>query len=673
MRSPHSRAIALTVAVALITIALPVASASAITASTQITTPSGISYPFVQENGKIAIAGTATGLAVPDLEIRCYYGTEQNEYRAIAREVPVVSGAFSAEGTATELPDAVCQLRAVPETKPAEKLALPPGDVEPYEGPIVVASEFFSEFFPEASPATSNYYAASSTLTGTFFLGGYALESYLYSPSGHDNAQLFYGAENLAASAAGETRSSVQVDGANAYLPKAAREVEQDLREEAASKKQSFTPPSGELSVEVHDHFNESTHQMTVEEEDPAVKCSPGAAVYPPTLSSCTSFLATGVKVKRTWQTSTEDHVASLTELWTSTDGAAHAVNVRYLDELASAKGGGAYEFPGEAAFGATKEGEARTFPAGPGTILYKTASSLSELGNGEDPQGAIVYDTPPSEAIAITNGSRGGTYSSFEAPYQRTVPAGGSSAPVRMTFIQAFALTEVDSLAAAAIAGYRPSVSISAPANGTTVTSPSITVTGTASDSGALSSLTVNGAGVAVGTGGTWSTAATLKAGANTITATVTDAAGLTASSSITVTYAPPKPAPTTASQTGSASGAKGRVTFTLACHGPAGTSCKVHVTLTAVERSRRGHLIAVVAAKTHSKKVTLAATTVTIPAGGRLEISLKLNATARKLLARFGKLPAHLVAILEGEGAHQTVIAENLTVRPKPRKHKH
>ena len=101
MRSPHSRAIALTAAVALIAIALPVASASAITESTQITTPSGIAYPFVQENSKIPIVGTAAGLAVSEVEIRCYYGTEQNEYRTIAREVPVTSAIASTGEHAT--------------------------------------------------------------------------------------------------------------------------------------------------------------------------------------------------------------------------------------------------------------------------------------------------------------------------------------------------------------------------------------------------------------------------------------------------------------------------------------------------------------------------------------------------------------------------------------------
>jgi Glucodextranase, domain B len=667
MRSPHPRAKVLVIAVAFITVALPVASASATTESTQITTPSGLTYPFVQEHDKLTIAGTATGLAVSEVEIRCYSGTEQNEYQLIAEGVAVVGGMFSVEASASNLPDELCQLRAVPQTPVREKLALPPGEPERFEGPVVAASEFF--------PETSNYYAASSTLTGSFYLGSYGLESDLYSPSGHDDAQMFYGEEHLTAYPPIETRSSVQVDATNVYVPAAARSVAQNLQEEAETKKEAFTPLTGEQSVVVHDQFSESTHQMTIEEEDPLVKCSPQASTYPPTLTSCTSFVSAGVKIERKWQTSDEDHVASMTETWASTDGAAHTVNTRSYNEMYSTTAGGVYEFPGEVAFAATKAGEAKTLPAGPGTILYKTSPSLSELGNGEDPQGAIVYDTAPSEPIKITaHGSA--TYNTFETPYQRTVPAGGSSTPLRMTFIQAFALTEVSSLAAAAIAGYHPSVSITAPANGATVSTPTVTVTGTASDTGALSSLTVNGAGVAVAaTGGAWSTSATLKPGANTITATATDQAGLSSSSVVTVTYTPPMPPPAKASQVGRVSGAKGQATITLACHGAAGTSCKIHATLTTVEKRRHGHLIAVVAAKTHSKQVTIATVTVVIPAGQKIKISLKLNATGRKLLARFGKLPAHLIVTLEGAGGHHTVIAQNLTIKPKPKpkKHKH
>jgi hypothetical protein len=240
---------------------------------------------------------------------------------------------------------------------------------------------------------------------------------------------------------------------------------------------------------------------------------------------------------------------------------------------------------------------------------------------------------------------------------------------------VQAFGLPEVRSLATAALASYNPTVAIASPSNGSTVTTPSVTVTGTASDSGALASLTVNGATVAVSSSGTWSTSVALKAGANTITATATDQAGLTSTATATVTYVAPSPKPPAAiaSQVGGASGAKGQATLTLACHGTAGTSCKIHVSLTTVERLRHGHLVAVLAVKTHAKQVTVAGITLVIPAGRQIKVALKLNATGRRLLARFGKLPAHLTAVLEGEGGHHTIVAQNLTIRPKRRKHKH
>jgi hypothetical protein len=364
--------------------------------------------------------------------------------------------------------------------------------------------------------------------------------------------------------------------------------------------------------------------------------------------------------------------VASMTDTWVSTDGAAHAVNARYYTEMASVSSGGAYEFAGESAFGAITKGETKTPPTGANVILYKTSAAVSEIGNGENPQGAIVYDSAPSEPIAVTSSSAGFSNSGFEDPYQRSIPAGGSMT-LRMSFVQAFGLPEVRTLAASALASYNPTVVITSPANATVVATPAVTVTGTASDSGALSSLTVNGAAVAVGAGGAWSTSVALKPGANTITATATDQAGLSSSGVITVTYTKPKPPAATASQVGGASGAKGEVTLTLACHGTAGTSCKIHETLTTIEKLRHGHLVAVAAAKTHSKQVTIASLTVVIQAGEQIKVSLKLNATGRKLLARFGKLPAHLTAILEGEGGHHTIVAQNLTIRPKPKKHKH
>jgi len=380
------------------------------------------------------------------------------------------------------------------------------------------------------------------------------------------------------------------------------------------------------------------------------------------------------VTLVRAWQTSNEDHVAWLTDTWRSTDGAAHTVNVRYYTELTGSAEGDVFRFPGEGGFAATnKAGETKTLPAGPGMILIKSAPGLSEGGNGENPQGVIAYDAAPSEPIAVTKASSKTKVNVFETPYQRTVPAGGT-ATLRMAFTQAFALPEAQALAEAAVASYYPAVSISSPASGSTITSatPAVTVSGTASDAVALSSLTVNGKAVAVAAGGTWSTSVPLTAGTNTITATATNQSGLSKSASVTVTYAPvaPRPAPATASQVGGVSGANGQATFTIACHGATGTSCKVRAEMSTVEKLRRGRVIGLIA-KVRSKTVTVASLTLVIPAGQTVKVTLKPNATGRSLLARFHRLPVHLTAILEGQSGRTTVIAQNLTIKPKPKPH--
>ncbi|MFN0125037.1 MAG: Ig-like domain-containing protein, partial [Blastocatellia bacterium] len=81
------------------------------------------------------------------------------------------------------------------------------------------------------------------------------------------------------------------------------------------------------------------------------------------------------------------------------------------------------------------------------------------------------------------------------------------------------------------------PVIAITAPANNATVTSATISVSGTASDAGGIASVTVNGT-AATYTNGNWTLAnVALNLGANTITAVARDNAGNTASAVVTVT----------------------------------------------------------------------------------------------------------------------------------------
>ena len=94
------------------------------------------------------------------------------------------------------------------------------------------------------------------------------------------------------------------------------------------------------------------------------------------------------------------------------------------------------------------------------------------------------------------------------------------------------------------------PAVTISSPANGAALTSPSLLVSGTATDSGrgnnGVSSVTVNGVsatgGTASGSGtANWSATITLTPGQNTITAVAYDTLNNAGQQQITVTYTPP------------------------------------------------------------------------------------------------------------------------------------
>jgi hypothetical protein len=643
--------------VAALTLAPLAVPGSAAALVSQITTPSNLTYTFAEPSSKITIEGTAS---VVEVDVRCYYGAGELSYRIAANKVPVTAGKFSVEALTSSFGRDLCQLRAVPT---GAKLALPPETKQEYEGPILVPSQFL--------PTNTNYIATADTLVGNFEFesaGFYSLESELYSPTAHASFASFFGEVSLPdiPEYPAIPRSQLQVDGVNAYAPAAAARLQSYLKLKA--------PIPGTPSIAVTKSFNESTHLITVNEEDPIVSCSPSSAVYPPTSGSCTSLVPSGVTLDRTWQTTNEDHVAWMTEAWRSNDGHAHAVNARYYNEMTSEEPQhGVYELPGSSSFSETHKGETKALPAGAGAILYKTNPTVPEAGDGVHPQAAIVYDKAPSEPLAFVRGSVEESPSVFELPYQITVPAGGSSPTLRMAFVQGFALTEVKALAETALASYYPTVAIGSPTNGTIVTTPAATITGTASDAVALSSLTVNGKAVSVGAGGAWSTSVSLSPGANTITATATNQSGLSKSASETVTYTPPPP-PATASQVGTVSGARGQVTFTLACHGAAGTICTIHAALTTVEKLRHGHLVGIVAARTRSRTVTVASRTLLIPAGLQVKVTIKLNALGRRLLARFHRLPAHLAVLLAGVPASTVVITQNITVRPAPKKrHRH
>jgi hypothetical protein len=646
-------------------------SASAAVSASRITSPASPAYALYDETlaphqPAFTVSGTTTGTG--NVALRCYFGVGPNEYRDVLKEVTVSGGAFSVAVDAEALDFAPCVLRAVPVS---DTKAHPPGSPteeakDPYQGPVIAGSRLEVE----SNEAVEDYYEFEARSVAGYFdieaAGACGLvESALYAANSLLPSADLFGCdatffEENEPSSGSSTRSDLQVDGADAYMPTTARYLEEDLA----------TKIAGAPQISVTQTFDRTSGLVRIREVDPLVKCSPGTS-FPPTKTSCKEFVSAGVQLERAWQTSSADRVALMTDNWSSTDGSAHTLSALYEQWFAaSTEAGGAFEFPGTGAFAPTAKGELVALATGPGAIYYKEDSETPAGGDGEHPQGAIVYDRSPSEPLnfheSTSAGKKIGT--EFNMPYRASIPASGTYT-LRMDFLQSETLTEAQTQSEALESSFAPTLSIASPSSGATVSTPSVTLTGAATDTGALSSLTIAGNAVPVAANGAWSTSVALAKGPNTIAALATDQAGLTASQSIAVTYAPPATpaAPLAqASRIAGPHGADGGASVTLECSGAAGTSCEVRTSLTTVERTRGGKPVAVSArrAKLRSKRVSVGFSKVMIPAGRQVKITVALNGTGKRLLARFGHLPVHLQVVLVSAGQRSTIVARNLTI---------
>jgi hypothetical protein len=644
--------------VVLLAVGVTATSAQAIIVSSQITTPAGTIYPLYNttvESPAIAVAGTASGTA--EVDIRCYYGAGAKSFYTLEAGVEVLGGAFSTtvQRSTFEEPE-VCRMRAVPTgTEPS----LPPGQETEFKGPLVAPGYF--------SFGSAGFTADSTSLGGGFFVESTrcGIESALVNATTLEESEyVFYCNGGLldrpAEPEAKPAPIIATVDGTAAYEPEEAEFINH------------LAPGLPRVTI-VSSSYNESSGDMSVTERVPFVRCEPEPNAAP-SGTSCSSFADTGVAVERTWTAGDSDHVATLTDVWRSTNGAAHQVNIDYFNEFRQQASDGGFLFPGTTTFSGTTPNETVALPAGPGTILYKNNLATPEAGNGIEPQGAIVYDRAPSGGIVVTRPTTEENYDIYDAPYTFAIPAGGTS-DLRMAFIQGYSMEEVRAQAAKATAGFAPTISIGAPANGTTLESesPTVTVSGTAADSGALASVSVDGSPASLTAGGAWSATATLKPGANTITATATDQAGLTATATVTVDYKIP---PGKATLAGPITTNNGNVTFTLKCTGASGAVCTVKDSLSTIERRHKSKLLGLLA-KITKKTVTVASGKQTIAAGKQLKITLTLNKTGKALLKQFHKLPGKLtVTIATATTKPTTAIAKNITItppKPKKKKHKH
>ena len=400
------------------------AAGAAITAS-QITTPSSPSFFIADENASsqtFAISGTTSGgnPASNLVDVRCYFGETSVKVKG---NVPLNSnGSFSvAAADLNTLHELTCQLRAVPAgTKPA--------DLTPFSGPVIgVGARESSKISGGANNGkTYDYSLDAQQQTAAFdyaSLGGCGLHNgFLYDSTYANTTVTFACSAGLvrADSPTTPTRSELQIDGANAYPPAQAFFINPGGA--------GFAPLTATYTVD------KRTGNVVIHETDPLVKCAD--ASYPPSQTTCATFISSGVTDERTVTQDHDGHVSWITDTFKSTDSKGHSIDLLWDNnqQFFGASGNSSqieYEFPGQSGFSTHTSGNSVSLPSSAGTILLRMHGAADgSTGTG---QGAIVYDRPATAAKFTSVTTLGSRFTLHQAG---KVPAGGSTR-FRFAYVQ--------------------------------------------------------------------------------------------------------------------------------------------------------------------------------------------------------------------------------------------
>ena len=634
-----------------------VASAQATITSSNVTTPADGSVLLLNQvtnpTETFTVSGTTDGTTGDVVDVDCYYnGREQIGYAgSTGTGIPVsADGTFSADVPPSAFSSNSCELLAVPHgTSPT------PGTS--YLGPRVGFSDF--QIDTASSGAPDDYYFDEATPYAN--AASDAIEDcgpYPYLVDGTSAMNVgnsifnctssFYTSQSdRIDSDADLPRSEIEVDGQNAYGSYGAASL---------FSASAALPGFPALSASV-DSFDSSNGNAQTTESESLVKCTP-EDIYVATSSTCTAFASTGVALKRVTDYTDNGRVATITDTYSSTDGQAHSLDLQYETDLNDSTAG--WEFPGQTAF-TTPSTTDSTDPGpstAPGTLyaIDDTASAPS-LANVV---GAATF-AAPYNSVTFDDTIWGPTYPSALFDYQRMVPAGGSTS-ITWSYATGTSLAEVQGYAAAAQAELRAVVAITSPANGATVTSSPVTVTGTAGGGSSVKSVTVNGVTATV-SGGNWTATVPLTQGQNTLTAMMTTTDGSTATASVLVTYGEPThvnpPHVTLVSKRFNDKA----MLVKLAC-ASSGSRCRGTIALryteTVVKHHKKHRTIVVVASKRYS-----------IGSGHTATVKAGLSGTGKRLLKAHHKLEVKGTVTVSQFGHARTAATFALTLK-QPAKRK-
>jgi len=438
----RSRLLTASAAIAALAVLATAAPASATVTASTITSPANdasfIKDPADASQTAFTVSGTTTGSG--NVDINCY--SSSTTY-TVATNVPVSGSTFSQAISHSALPDATCVLRAV-DTGDATFYA--PGSTTSFTGPTLALNYAYPNTQTVGDTTftvgyEADFYAAAGGTTGRFNL---------YSA---DQGGLGFGTLELNGAESGESDTVLAEDGSLFTNP---GDTDQDgnpfpvaIKVDGAA---AHIPTPADMSYTGFEGmtFTDSLSDgnLTIEEQDPLMFCASGSA-------SCTPA---GVELDRTWQSADSGLLIYQSDVFKSTDGAAHTVQAVEIDEFDAGPDGDTFDLPGTAGFASYAYDQAVTLPSGSGSVFIKSDADTPDAGDQTHPQGAVVYGTAPSSPVSFLFGSAANHYSAFDMPYDVSVPAGASAPALSFAYVQDFALTDVQTLAQQALASFSQS-----------------------------------------------------------------------------------------------------------------------------------------------------------------------------------------------------------------------
>jgi hypothetical protein len=497
---------------------------AAITASSITSPANGSELFFNGDNGTGAatVRGTVTGATAGSKGDIVCYTVSNTKFQKVVSGVDVSSGSFAINVSLFPIAGFACRLAMIPAGSGKTGNA-----ADPFVGPAISVSDQFTH---SSQGSMFGYYILTGTLPWSFAfqsLGDCPVtSSFATDPATLGSFSLFVGNACLPKSsgvgAAAGTRSSLQIDGLNAYAPAAVSSL---------ASQPGFEPLSyGALFDATHDN-------VLINETDVPTICNP-PATFPPTTTTCPSFHDSGLQVQQTTRLLPGGQVARVTQRFTSVDKRSHTIDALFSQAVAAPASGESpgFQFPTQTSFATHSQPDSFTaFPPGPGSIIA-IGDASGFLAATSNPIGAITYSRPPASVDFIS--AKGAQTAMFLMHYLDTVPAGGT-VTYDWSFSQASSSQSLSFLEAVERDRFgSPLVIISNPHNNAKVTTPTVRVQGRVQDSVGISSLTVAGHGVIPRAGGIFGATVKLKRGKNTIVATARNAAGNMGTRSIVVTY---------------------------------------------------------------------------------------------------------------------------------------